>query len=63
MPTDSDALKYVTGCYICGSQVSPKARMQHEKECILEWRNQNSLLPAEDRKAEPIRPDYRFTGE
>ncbi|KAK6617243.1 hypothetical protein RUM44_005574 [Polyplax serrata] len=58
----NEGMQYITGCYICGIQVSPKARMKHEKECISEWRNQNSLLSPENRRPEPKRPDYRFTG-
>lgn len=54
-------MRFVTGCYICGTQVNPKLRIQHEKECIVEWRSRNNMLSADKRKPEPRRPDYRFT--
>ncbi|EEB18206.1 conserved hypothetical protein [Pediculus humanus corporis] len=57
----SEFYKYVTGCYVCGSQVPANLRIKHEKECIQEWRQQNSFLSPKDRKPEPVRPDFRFT--
>eukprot|EP01043_Picozoa_sp_COSAG02_P001131 COSAG02_NODE_23_length_52893_cov_58.101868_11_plen_449_part_00 len=44
-------------CYICGRGFGSSSLAIHEPQCLVKWKAQNELLPPEQRRPQPVRPD------
>ena len=44
-------------CYICGRQFGSSSLSIHEPQCMKKWEAQQDLLPPEQRRPRPVRPE------
>ncbi|KAK7864300.1 hypothetical protein R5R35_009556 [Gryllus longicercus] len=50
-------------CYICGRLFGSASIGIHEPQCLDKWRVENSQLPPQQRRAEPVKPEVVVQGK